>query len=309
MAYYCRSDEMNPYYKDYARYLNEIFPGLKLQKLSVNTDHGCPNRDGTKGSGGCIYCNNESFTPSYCFGISGVKEQLEAGKRFFGRKYKNMEYLAYFQSYTSTYGSNLEQEIREAMEVPGIRGLIIGGRPDCINGNVTDMLGKINREMPVFVEIGVETLHDDTLSLINRGHDSATAEEAIKRTAGNGLHTGVHLIAGLPGESREMMLDTVERVCCLPIESLKMHHLQVLRGSALHHEWEAGRIDINPFDMEDYLDFCERVVKIVPERIAIERFLAQAPPAMVVAPKWNVKNYVFTAMLRKRLAAHNTGNL
>lgn len=296
---------MNPYYKDYAEYLAEIFPGKKLQKLSVNTGGGCPNRDGTLGAGGCIYCNNRSFTPAYCFGISGVRAQLEAGKRFFRRKYRDMEYLAYFQSFTSTYGSGLAANLDEAMAIEGIRGVVIGGRPDCLGDEVLDILRRAGEMMPIFVEIGVETLHDATLARIHRGHDAATAVKAIERTAAAGLHTGVHLIAGLPGETREMMLETIDGICGLPVESIKMHHLQVLRGSQLHVMVERGEVEIAPWKPEEYLEFCCDVVARIPEHIAVERFLAQAPPEMVVAPRWNIRNYEFVHRLHKQLDLRN----
>lgn len=292
---------MNPYYTDYGEYLGRIFPGMKVQKLSVNTDRGCPNRDGTVGRGGCIYCNNESFTPGYCFGVSGVREQLESGKRFFGRKYPEMRYLAYFQSFTGTYGGGLQDHLDEAVGVEDIVGIVIGTRPDCLGPDVLDILAEFGRRLPVFVEIGVETLHDATLRLINRGHTAAVAVDAIRRVAESGLHAGVHLIEGLPGETEEMMLETVRHICEQPIDTLKLHQLQVLRGTRLAEMVRNEETEVNPFGLEEYLDFCAKVVRIVPKRIAIERFLSQAPPAMVQMPKWGIKNYQFTDMLMKRL--------
>lgn len=292
---------MNPFYTDYGEYLGGIFPGMKVQKLSVNTDRSCPNRDGTVGTGGCIYCNNASFTPGYCFGVRGVRQQLEAGKKFFGRKYPEMKYLAYFQSFTGTYGDGLRQDLDGASEVEDIVGIVVGTRPDCLGEEALGILADFGRRLPVFVEIGVESLHDDTLALINRGHTAAVAEDAVCRTAAHGLHVGVHLIAGLPGESREMMFDTVRKVSELPVETLKLHQLQVLEGTELERKMEAGVLEVKPFGLEEYLEFCVRVVEIVPRRIAIERFLSQAPPAMVRMPRWGIKNYQFTDMLLKRL--------
>lgn len=292
---------MNPFFTDYSEYLGRVFPGVKVQKLSVNTGRGCPNRDGTIGKGGCIYCNNESFTPRYCFGAESIREQLEAGKKFFGRKYPTMKYLAYFQSFTGTYGSGLLQDLEEASCVDGVIGIVVGTRPDCLGEETLETLADFSRRMPVFVEIGVESLHDSTLRLINRGHTAAVAEDAVLRASERGLHVGVHLIAGLPGENEEMMLETVRRVAGWPIDTLKLHQLQVLKGTALSEKIKRGEMAVKPFELEEYLDFCVKVVEMVPGRIALERFLSQAPPGMVEMPGWKIKNYQFTDMLLKRL--------
>ncbi len=295
---------MNEFYTDFADYMGRYFPGTKIQKISVNSGAGCPNRDGSIGRGGCIYCNNTSFTPAYCFSTDGIRTQIEKGKAFFSRKYPEMKYLAYFQSYTSTYRKDvreLERLYREALECEGVVGIIIGTRPDCLSDEVVEMLATLNRKHPIFVELGVETLKDSTLRLINRGHDSATSREAIIKLAEAGLHVGVHLIAGLPGETLDDAKQTVREISGLPVESIKLHHLQVLRGTPLHRMINEGTLSVHPLDMEEYLDFCMDVVGMVPPEIAIERFLASAPPDMVVAPKWGVKNYEFTNKLLNKL--------
>lgn len=295
---------MNEFYTDYAEYLQRFFGKTKIQKISVNTGCGCPNRDGTLGVGGCIYCDNTAFTPSYCFERHDVAGQLQSGIRFFAGKYKDMKYLAYFQTFTSTYGQMTEQfrdQCAEALDVEGVVGLIIGTRPDCITDETIRILEEFNQHCPVFVEIGVETLHDDTLRLINRGHTAEQSLYALRRLTEAGLHTGVHLIAGLPGEDEEMTLQSVNRICRTGVESIKMHHLQVLRGTALQRMWNEGSVDINPWQLDKYLDFCIRVIDTVPRGIAIERFLASAPPQSVVAPKWGIKNYEFTNLLINKL--------
>lgn len=293
---------MNPFYKDYSEYIAEIFPDFKVQKLSVNTSRSCPNRDGTLGTGGCIYCNNRSFTPGYCFSGTSVADQLRDGKRFFARKYPDMRYIAYFQSFSSTYGVGLKQDLEEAVSVDDVCGIAVGARPDCLGPDVIAILTEYARKMPVFVEIGVESLHDETLSLINRGHDADKAVRAIRDCAEAGLHVGVHLIAGLPGETDEMILDTVRRICDLPIGSLKMHQLQVLKGTPLAAMIETGNVSVSGYSLEDYLELCVRIVEAVPRHICIERFLAQAPPDMVLTPKWGIKNYEFTNLLLNRLS-------
>ena len=295
---------MNEFYTDYAEYLDRFFPGRKVQKISVNTGAGCPNRDGTIGRGGCIYCNNRSFTPPYCFDKTDLMDQIEAGKNFFRRKYKEMLFLVYFQSYTGTHNADIEALTRNyqtAMETEGVGGIVVSTRPDSLPDEVLGLLKELNREKPVFVEIGVETLHDRTLRTINRGHDSSQALATIERLGKAGLHTGVHLIAGLPGENEEMMLDTIKRVSATDVESIKMHHLQVLKNTPLHTKILNNELKIIPWELEDYLDFCVKAVDIIPRRTAIERFLASSPPEMVVAPKWGIKNYEFTNLLLNKL--------
>lgn len=295
---------MNPFYTDYAEYLKRFFPDFKVQKISVNAGFSCPNRDGTIGKGGCIYCDNSSFTPSYCFSTHDVARQLEAGKSFFGRKYPEMKYLAYFQSYTNTATADiqrLEALYAQALEVEDVVGLIIGTRPDCVPDEIADLIGRINRRRMVFVELGAESSHDDTLALINRGHLWEDTVAAVNRLASRGISVGLHLICGLPGEDEVRILETVRRAVELPVESLKFHHLQVLSGTELERRWKAGELEVKPFSAENYIELCRKIINLVPRRIAIERFLASSPPAKVVAPKWGLKNYEFTHRLLREL--------
>lgn len=299
---------MNRYYKDFGEYMREVFPGMKVQKLSIDAGFTCPNRDGSIGRGGCIYCNNASFTPGYCSPHDSVETQIKKGKEFFRRKYPEMKYLAYFQSYTNTFGRSPEELLdmyRKASESEDVVGVIIGTRPDCLSDNLLDGLAELNRMNPIIVEIGAETSFDDTLRLINRNHTWAQVDDAVKRLHSRGIHVGLHLIAGLPGESADDVLETVVNACSLPIESIKMHQLQIVKGTPLMEKWEAGEIKVEPYTLEDYLELCVRIVKTVPRHICIERFLASSPPAMVVAPKWGLKNYQFTNLLMNRLAQKN----
>lgn len=294
---------MNPYYTDYAEYMSRFFSG-KIQKISVSLGTGCPNRDGTIGHGGCIYCDNSTFTPSYCLTGDTVERQIEAGKQFFARKYPDMRYLVYFQAYTGTYRKSvteLEEIYLRAALQPDIAGLIVGTRPDCVGQDVTEMLARVNRTLPVFVELGVESLHDRTLRLVNRGHTARQSLDAISRLAGAGLHVGVHVIAGLPGEELPDTLSTIDRLCLSPVESIKMHHLQVLSGTKLHSLLQEGRISVPRFSVDEYLEFCVMAIERIPRHIAIERFLASSPQVRVITPKWGLKNYEFTNLLINKL--------
>lgn len=291
--------------KDFGDYMREIFPDVKVQKLSVNAGFTCPNRDGSIGSGGCIYCDNSSFTPSYCSPTDSVVRQLEKGKAFFSRKYPSMKYLAYFQSYTNTFGRSADSLLsiyRAAASVPDVVGVIIGTRPDCLPDELVEGLVSLNSDMPVIVELGAETSFDNTLKLINRNHTWRQVEDAVDRLHAGGLRVGLHLIAGLPGETSEDVLTTVGRACSLPIDSIKMHQLQVIRNTILHKKMLSGEIEVRPYALEEYLDLCAGIVRIVPPHICIERFLSSSPPDMVVAPRWGLKNYQFVHLLKNRLS-------
>lgn len=290
--------------KSYGDYLASIFPHFKVQKLSVDAGFTCPNRDGSIGFGGCIYCRNDSFTPSYCKAADTIEEQLEKGKKFFAKKYPDMKYLAYFQSYTATYKEDfrsLEALYRKALDVTDIIGLVIATRPDCIKNEILTVLSEINTSYPVFIELGVESSHDSTLRLINRNHTWADVVEAAERIKDMGLHLGVHLIAGLPYESEEMIIQTIRKVVELPIETIKLHQLQVLKDTPLFHKIENKEIEIQNYSLEEYLNLCAKIVKIVPSDIIIERFLSQSPPELVISPSWGWKNYEFMNKLAKLL--------
>ncbi len=271
---------MNPYYTDYAEYLSRLFPGQKVQKLSINAGMTCPNRDGTVGTGGCIYCDNRTFSPPYADARLPVRRQIEDGRKFFGRKYPSMKYLAYFQSYTNTFApaGTLRRLYGEALDCEGIVGIIIGTRPDCLPAATLDLLEEMTRRVPVIVEIGAETSHDRTLREINRHHTWQCVCEAAGSLHGRGVHVGLHLIAGLPGETREDILATVSAATALPIDTLKLH-----------------------FTVDQYLDLCADIVSTVPRRIAIERFVSQSPADLLVSPRWGLKNYQFTDRLHRKL--------
>lgn len=295
---------MNPYYKDYSDFLSEKFDG-KVQKLTVDAGFTCPNRDGKLSTGGCIYCNNNSFSPDTGSKRKSIKEQLEAGKRFFARKYPDLRYLAYFQSYTNTYGDTdrLMSLYREALEVENIEGLIIGTRPDCMPDELLEELRKLNEHTTVIIEYGAESSHDETLRKINRCHDWEATVDTVMRTKKAGLAVGLHFILGLPGESEDMMLQTVDRLSALPVDTVKFHQLQIVKGTKLAKDFEAGKTDVRVFDVEEYINLCCRIIDRIRKDIAIERFVSQSPDDLLIAPRWGLKNYEFQHLLNKRLSA------
>lgn len=287
-------------YRDYASFLAEHFPG-KMQKIAVDAGFSCPNRDGTISTGGCSYCCNASFNPAYCRSGLGVAAQLEEGKRFFGRKYPAMRYLAYFQAYTSTHRRSVAELMalyREAAAVEGVDGIIIGTRPDCIGEPLLSALG----ELPwVMMEYGAESSHNATLRLVNRGHTWASTVAAVESTAAAGFSVGLHLIMGLPGETPAMMLQTIDRINDLPVDVVKIHQLQLLRGTRLTRQVQSGELQIHPFTLDGYLDLCVEIVARLRPGIAVERFISQSPPDMLLSPRWGLKNYQFTNLLHNRL--------
>lgn len=296
---------MNPYYKDYAKYIAEFFPDFKVQKISVNSGASCPNRDGTIGTGGCAYCDNSSFTPGYCMQGGDIAAQICAGRKFFARKYPHMKFLAYFQSFTTTHGRDacrLSSMWEEALDQEDIVGLVVGTRPDCLPQEAVDSLRDVARRVPVFIELGAESAHDKTLRLVNRGHTWAQTVDAVRRCADAGLHVGLHMICGLPGESRRDILDSTIAACRLPVESLKFHHLQILKSTPLYDSWLRGDFPLLFDSAEEYARFCCELIEIIPQEIAIERFMASAPPAKVAAPAWGLKNYEFTNLLLNLLS-------
>lgn len=283
-------------YRDFTQYLRLRFPHFKVQKISINAGFTCPNRDGTKGWGGCTYCNNSSFSPSYTMQKGAVREQVEEGIRFFGAKYPNMRYLAYFQSYTNTYGQleELTTLYEEALSIPQVEGIIIGTRPDCISDELLAYFEDLSQRTFLYIEYGVESTKEETLRLINRGHSYQESVRMIQKSADVGIPVGVHLIMGLPGEVKEDLLTHIDRLSTLPITSLKLHQLQILRGTIMGQQYLQEPSQFDLFTLEEYLELIIEVLCRIRPDIYLDRFTSQAPPEMVLAPKWNTKNYIFT---------------
>ena len=275
--------------------------GCKVQKISVNAGMTCPNRDGTLGTGGCTFCNNQTFNPAYCRTEKSVTQQLEEGKQFFARKYPAMKYLAYFQAYTNTYAEldRLVSLYEEALRVPDVVGLVIGTRPDCMPDNLLDYLEELNRRTFLIVEYGVESANDETLLRINRGHTFLQSCEAIRRTAERGIRVGAHVILGFPWEPFDELMRQAEEIGRLPLTTLKLHQLQIIRGTQLAREYAE-----HPWAVptaEEYIDLVLHYISRLPYGLVMERFVSQSPPEMVIAPLWGLKNHEFANLLRNRM--------
>jgi radical SAM protein (TIGR01212 family) len=291
-----------PFYA-FSEYLKAKFPDFKVQKISVNAGFTCPNRDGSKGRGGCIYCNNASFTPGYCDQFSSITNQIEEGKWFFSRKYPTMRYLAYFQSYTNSYADIdvVISRYQEALSVPDVEGLIIATRPDCMPNEVLEYLQHVSKEKFVFIEYGAESCNNAVLERVNRCHTWQDTVATVERTHKYGLDCGLHLILGLPTEARDSMMQSAKEVSLLPIKSLKLHQLQIIRATHLAKEYEADHEIVHLYDIDEYILLVSDFIERLRPDIALDRFVSQCPPEFLIAPRWGIKNYEFTAKLIKSM--------
>jgi len=278
-------------FNSHTAYIAAHFGG-RVQKVSIDAGFTCPNRDGTKGRGGCTYCNNDAFNPSYCIPEKSITEQIEQGIRFHSSRYRrSVGYLAYFQAYSNTYSTldRLMEMYEEALSVEGIRGLVIGTRPDCVEDELLDYLASVSAEKYISVEYGIESCYDKTLLRINRGHDFETAKDAIGRTARRGIRTGAHLIFGLPGESRQEMLAEAAILSELPLNSVKFHQLQIIRGTIMEREYNKRKEDFDLFEWAEYRDFLISFMELLNPAIEIDRFTGEAPPHLIAGPRWGLK--------------------
>lgn len=295
------------YYNDFGSYMRRVFD-FKVQKISIDGGFTCPNRDGTKGTGGCTYCNNRTFNPAYCHRHRSVVEQMKEGIAFFAHKYPQMRYLAYFQAYTNTYESLevLRARYEEALSVDGCVGLVIGTRPDCMPEELLDYLQELSKRVYVMVEYGVESTDDATLVRINRGHDYATAVDAVLRTAARGLPVGVHIILGLPGEERASLVHQASILSFLPITTLKLHQLQLIRGTRMAEEYSENPADFHLFELDEYINVVVDYLENLRPDIVVERFASQSPKELLIAPDWGLKNYELVEKIKRRMRERDT---
>ena len=283
-------------YNDYGRWIRQRM-GMRIQKLPVNAGFSCPNRDGRLSDLGCAFCDNKSFTPPYCQPGDSITEQLESGKRFFSRKYPDAGYLAYFQSFTNTYADTdiLRERYEEALAVEGIRGIVISTRPDCLSDSCLDYLERLGRRTFLTVEIGIESMNDNTLKRMNRRHDTSCVRQATEALSSRGIITCGHVILGLPGEHEEEILQQARQISRLPIQILKIHQLQVLRGTALAQYWKQCDCLISTPD--EYLSLLAQYICRLRSDLILERFFSSSPIPMVIAPQWGIRPSILNQQL------------
>lgn len=284
--------------------------GERVQKLSVDAGFSCPNRDEETKSGGCIYCNNGAFNPSYCSPEKSITQQLQEGIDFHKNRYRRAgKYIAYFQAYSNTFArlEKLKILYREALQFPDVIGLVIGTRPDCVDEQKLDYLALLSQSHHIVIEYGLESCYNKTLERINRGHSFEQSIKAIEMTAGRKIQTGIHLMFGLPGESREEMLDEAKIISALPIQSVKFHQLQIIRDTVLEKQYEQNSAAFHLFEMNEYIDFIIDFVQQLNPAICIERFTSEVPPRFLAVKKWeSLRNDQIILRIEKRMNERET---
>ena len=296
-------------YNSQSDFIKEKY-GVRLQKLVVDAGFTCPNRDGSKGRGGCSFCDNNAFHPNYSTPDKSITQQLDEGIEFHRGRYRRAGgYLAYFQPYSNTYAplEKLKGLYSEALAHPEVRGIVIGTRPDCVDEVVLDYLAGLSKEHIVMVEYGIESCYNATLQHINRGHSWEDAVRAVEMTAGRGIATGAHFIFGLPGESRTMMLALADKINALEIDSVKFHQLQIIKGTKMEEEFSLHPERFETFTLEGYIDFFVDFLERLRPDLVIERFAGEVPPRFVNSTPWGlVRNAELNRMLEARLEARET---
>ena len=306
-------------FNSYSNYFKRRF-GQRVQKLSVDAGFSCPNRSGElamREGGGCTFCNNNAFNPSYCQPQKSIAQQLDEGIEFHRNRYRGATgYLAYFQAYSNTYApiEALKERYQQALDHKDIMGIVIGTRPDCVDDAKLDYIASLQEHYFVAVEYGIESCYDKTLRLVRRGHTFGATQQAIRATAERGIFCGGHLILGLPGESRDEMQAESDMLSQLPLNSLKLHQLQILNGSAMAEMVKCGEMEHNPFELNDYVGLvCDMVERLSPN-IVLERFAGEVPPRFQASPQssWRrsdgrlIRNEEIPVMIEKELLRRNS---
>lgn len=300
---------MSRRFNSYPSYCLSLFAS-RIRKISVDAGFTCPNRDGTLGTGGCIFCSNAAFSPPYCSPEKPICQQIKEGIQFHQRRNQQaVQYLAYFQAYSNTYKplNELKTIYQQALELPEIKGIVIGTRPDCIDEPLLHYLTEIQQTHYVMLEYGVESVYDETLQRVNRGHDFATAERAIRLTAQYGIPCGAHLIFGLPGETKQMMLDAAGILSQLPLTTVKFHQLQIFKGTRMAEAFQQHPDAFHLFKLDEYIDFVIDFVERLNSDFVIERFAGEVPPRYLATESWMKLRYdEVLNRIEKRMEERNT---
>jgi uncharacterized protein len=277
-------------FNSYSEHIRKIF-GARVQKLSVDAGFSCPNRDGTIAAGGCTFCDNDAFNPSYCVPQKSIRQQLEEGMEFHKKRYRrSSKYLAYFQAYSNTHAplNVLKNLYEEALATENVTGLVIGTRPDCVDAEKLDYIAVLSRKHYLVLEFGIESCNNKTLQAINRGHTFEQAVEVLLQCKAREIKTGAHFIIGLPGESRAEIMEQASIIARLPISSIKFHQLQILRNTAMEKDFQQYPEKYELFALDEYIDFITSYIELLPPALVIERFTAEVPPRYRIAPDWDL---------------------
>lgn len=299
----------NRRFNSYKRFLQERFGG-RMQKLTLNAGFTCPNRDGSIGVGGCTYCVNDAFNPSYCDVRKSVRQQLDEGIEFHQNRYRRADgYLAYFQAYSNTYASleTMDELYRPALEHPQVKGIVVGTRPDCIDEQKLEYFARLQEHMFVSIEYGVESCFDETLRRINRGHTFRQAEDAFALTKQYGIHCAGHFMYGLPGETPEMWLSSVRDINALPMNGIKFHQLQLIRDTKMEKEYYETPADFHLFTIDTYVPFIVDITERLNPSFVIERFAGEVPPRFLRENTWGLTRYdVVLQRIEKEMTLRDT---
>jgi hypothetical protein len=280
-------------FNSYNEYFKKTF-GQRVQKLSIDARFTCPNRDGTVGTGGCTFCNNDAFNPSYCQPAKSIRQQIEEGKQFHAWRYRRaVDYLAYFQAFSNTFAplEQLKKIYNEALAVDGIIGLVIGTRPDCVDDEKLDYFEELSKKYYLIIEYGIESCYDETLAMINRGHTFGQSVEAIEKTASRGIKTGAHLIFGLPGETTAQIMAEAEILSKLPLNTIKFHQLQIVKNTSMALEYLHQPENFAFFSLDEYIELIVNFLELLNPKIVIERFAGEVPPRFLAGPGWGTIRY------------------
>jgi len=287
--------KINPYpwnhsrrYNAYSEYFRSTY-GRRVQKVAIDAGFTCPNRDGSKGTGGCSYCNNDAFNPSYCKPEKNITQQITEGIEFHRVRYRRAQnFLTYFQAYSNTYAplDHLKKVFAEALAYPGVIGLVIGTRPDCVDDEKLAWFAELAQKHYIIIEYGIESCYNKTLQRINRGHTFEDSAIAIEKTASFGIKAGAHIIFGLPGETEDEMMAEAEILSLLPLSNIKFHQLQIMTGTVMAGEYRENPQAFNLFSLEGYVSFITRFVEKLNPVFVIERFTGEAPPRFQAGPTW-----------------------
>jgi uncharacterized protein len=296
-------------FNSYPEHFRKLF-GERVQKLTIDAGFTCPNRDGLVSTGGCHYCNNSGFNPSYCMPSKSITQQLKEGVEFHEVRYRRAnKYLAYFQAFSNTYDSleNLKKKYEEALAFPNVIGLVIGTRPDCVDDEKLDYLQSLTKDYYVVIEYGVETCNDEVLKNINRGHDFNKSKWAIEETSKRGIKTGTHFIIGLPGESPEDFLSSMPVISSLPLNTIKFHQFQIITDTHYAEQYKINPSSFILFQLDEYLEWLVKIVERLNPDFVIERIASEVPPWFLVAPDWGlIRNQEIVRRFEKLLLEKDT---
>lgn len=292
----------------YSDYFKRTF-GARVQKITIDAGFSCPNRDGTCGRGGCTFCNNSAFNPSYNDPDKSIEAQIRQGMEFHQKRYrKASQYLAYFQAYSNTYDDleALDKRYEQALAIPGIVGIVVGTRPDCVDAEKLDYFRELSKQTYLVLEYGIESVLDRTLQRVNRGHDVAKSLWAVQETAKRGIRVGGHMIIGLPGESRDDYLESARVLSSWPLNNIKFHQLQLIKGTVMASEFSERPQDFMEFTLESYLQLMMEILEQLNPSLVVERIAGEISPGLALREGWGLRYDAVLRSFERLLEKHDS---